>query len=130
MEVGLAGTAPRQRAATSPDIGNLGVGQFYIATEGSSYPPWLAGLARQRWEVELPAAAAMQGRVLVREESAYGYRRASRAPRSCGAGRAPPGDPRHDGRAITAGLGGRGDCSVLVSGGPGLNEWLMVPSVR
>src|ERR1017187_1551603 len=61
MEVGLAGTAPRQRAATSPDIGNLGVGQFYIATEGSSYPPWLAGLARQRWEVELPAAAAMQG---------------------------------------------------------------------
>jgi MoaA/NifB/PqqE/SkfB family radical SAM enzyme len=47
------------------------------AAAGSSYPPWLAGLARQRWAVELPAAAAMQGGVLVREQSAYGYGRAS-----------------------------------------------------
>ena len=47
------------------------------AAAGSSYPPWLAGLARQRWQVELPAAAVMQGRVLVREEPAYGYGRAS-----------------------------------------------------
>jgi len=49
----------------------------HAAAAGSSYPPWLAGLARQSWEVELPAGAAMQGRVLVREESAYGYGRAS-----------------------------------------------------
>jgi Radical SAM superfamily len=47
------------------------------AAAGASYPPWLAELARQRWGVELPAVAAMQGRVLVREQSAYGYGRAS-----------------------------------------------------
>jgi uncharacterized Fe-S cluster-containing radical SAM superfamily protein len=47
------------------------------AAAGASYPPWLARLARQRWRVELPAAAAMQKRVLVREESVYGYGRAS-----------------------------------------------------
>jgi MoaA/NifB/PqqE/SkfB family radical SAM enzyme len=46
------------------------------AAAGSSYPAWLAGLARQSWEVELPATA-MQRRVLVREESVYGYGRAS-----------------------------------------------------
>src|ERR1035441_4967848 len=47
------------------------------AAAGGSYPPWLPGLARQRWEMELPAAAPMEGRVLVREESPYGDGRAS-----------------------------------------------------
>jgi len=47
------------------------------AVAGGSYPPWLPGLARQRWGMELPAAAPMEGRVLVREESPYGYGRAS-----------------------------------------------------
>jgi MoaA/NifB/PqqE/SkfB family radical SAM enzyme len=47
------------------------------AAAGSSYPPWLPGLARQRWGVEFPDGAAMDGRVLVREESPYGYGRAS-----------------------------------------------------
>src|ERR1035441_282681 len=31
------------------------------AAAGGSYPPWLPGLARQRWEMELPAAAPMEG---------------------------------------------------------------------
>ena len=40
-------------------------------------PPWLPGLARECWQAELPAAGAMDGRVLVREQSEYGYGRAS-----------------------------------------------------
>jgi hypothetical protein len=47
------------------------------ATGNSPFPPWLAGLARQCWGVELPAAGAMDGRVLVRGQSEYGYGRAS-----------------------------------------------------
>ena len=47
------------------------------AAAGGSYPPWLAGLARQRWGVNLPVTGPMHGRVLVREESGYGYGRAS-----------------------------------------------------
>ena len=47
------------------------------AAAGGSYPPWLPGVARQRWGMDLPAAAPMAGRVLVREESPYGYGRAS-----------------------------------------------------
>jgi hypothetical protein len=47
------------------------------AVAGGSYPPWLAGLARQRWRMELPESDAMDGRVLVREESPFGYGRAS-----------------------------------------------------
>ena len=47
------------------------------AAAGGSYPPWLPGLARQRWGMELPAAAPMDGRVLVREDSPFGYGRAS-----------------------------------------------------
>jgi uncharacterized Fe-S cluster-containing radical SAM superfamily protein len=42
-----------------------------------SYPSWLPGLARECWRVELPPAAAMHGRVLVREQSEYEYGRAS-----------------------------------------------------
>src|SRR5450755_3841177 len=47
------------------------------AAAAGSYPPWLPGLARQRWRVELPESDAMDGRVLVREESPFGYGRAS-----------------------------------------------------
>jgi uncharacterized Fe-S cluster-containing radical SAM superfamily protein len=47
------------------------------AAAGGSYPPWLSGLARQRWRVELPESDAIDGRVLVREESPFGYGRAS-----------------------------------------------------
>jgi hypothetical protein len=47
------------------------------AAAGGTYPPWLAGLARQRWGMNLPAAGPMDGSVLVREKSAYGYGRAS-----------------------------------------------------
>jgi MoaA/NifB/PqqE/SkfB family radical SAM enzyme len=47
------------------------------AAAGGTCPPWLAGLARQRWGMNFPATGAMDGRVLVREESAYGYGRAS-----------------------------------------------------
>jgi MoaA/NifB/PqqE/SkfB family radical SAM enzyme len=53
-------------------------GQLAQATAaGSSYPSWLAGLVRQRWDLEFPATGALQERVLVRDESAYGYGRAS-----------------------------------------------------
>ena len=47
------------------------------AAAGGSYPPWLPGLARQTWQVDLPDTAPMDGRVLVREESPLGYGRAS-----------------------------------------------------
>jgi MoaA/NifB/PqqE/SkfB family radical SAM enzyme len=47
------------------------------AAAGGSYPPWLPGLARQCWQLELPETSPMGGRVLVREESPYGYGRAS-----------------------------------------------------
>ena len=47
------------------------------AAAGGSYPPWLAGLARQTWQLNLPDTAPMDGRVLVREESRIGYGRAS-----------------------------------------------------
>ena len=47
------------------------------AAEGGSCPPWLAELARQTWHVNLPDAAPINGCVLVREESALGYGRAS-----------------------------------------------------
>jgi hypothetical protein len=47
------------------------------AAAGGSYPPWLAGLARQAWQLQLPETAPVNGRVLVREESPYGYGRAS-----------------------------------------------------
>jgi len=52
--------------------------QLVLAAAGNSpFPPWLAGLARQRWGLELPAAGAMDGRVLVRGQSECGYGRAS-----------------------------------------------------
>ena len=47
------------------------------AAAGGSYPPWLPGLTRQRWGMELPESASMDGRVLVRKESPFGYGRAS-----------------------------------------------------
>jgi hypothetical protein len=47
------------------------------AAAGGSYPPWLPGLARQSWQLELPDTAPVDGRVIVREESPYGYGRAS-----------------------------------------------------
>jgi Radical SAM superfamily len=47
------------------------------AAAGSTYPPWLAGLARQCWGLDLPPGAGMGERVLVREESASGYGKAS-----------------------------------------------------
>ncbi len=52
-------------------------GQLTQAATGGSYPPWLAGLARQTWHIDLPDTAPMDRRVLVREESAYRYGRAS-----------------------------------------------------
>ncbi len=47
------------------------------AAAGGPYSPWLAGLARQTWQVQLPAIGPVNGRVLVREESEFGYGRAS-----------------------------------------------------
>jgi MoaA/NifB/PqqE/SkfB family radical SAM enzyme len=44
---------------------------------GDPCPPWLAGLARQRWQMEFPATVAARERVLVREQSEFGYGRAS-----------------------------------------------------
>jgi MoaA/NifB/PqqE/SkfB family radical SAM enzyme len=44
---------------------------------GGPCPPWLAGLARRRWRVEFAATAAMREWVLVREQSEFGYGRAS-----------------------------------------------------
>ena len=47
------------------------------AAAGGPYPAWLAVLARERWGMEFQASAAMGDRVLVREQSEYGYGRAS-----------------------------------------------------
>ena len=47
------------------------------AVAGGSYPPWLAGLARQTWQLQLPETASMDGHILVRQESPYSYGRAS-----------------------------------------------------
>ena len=47
------------------------------AAGGGPYPPWLAGVAHQRWRLKLPATATMHQRVLVRDQSEYGYGRAS-----------------------------------------------------
>ncbi len=47
------------------------------AAAGGSYPDWLPGLARECWGAELPPAGPMRGRVLVRDQSEYGYGRAS-----------------------------------------------------
>jgi Radical SAM superfamily len=44
---------------------------------GGPYPPWLPGLARRTWQIDLPGTDPVGGRVLVREESLYGYGRAS-----------------------------------------------------
>ncbi len=41
------------------------------------YPQWLPGLVRECWQAELPLVGPMQGCVLVREQSEYGYGRAS-----------------------------------------------------
>jgi hypothetical protein len=45
------------------------------AASGGSYPPWLAVLARQTWNLNLPDSTPMEGHVLVREESPLGYGR-------------------------------------------------------
>jgi hypothetical protein len=47
------------------------------AATGGSFPPWLVTLARETWRLNLPDGAPMDGRLLVREESALGYGRAS-----------------------------------------------------
>jgi hypothetical protein len=47
------------------------------AAAGTPYPSWLPGLARETWQVRLPDSGAMGERVLVREESPFGYGRAS-----------------------------------------------------
>ena len=48
-----------------------------VVAAGGPYPSWLAGLARQTWQLRLPDTAQAGGRVLIREESPYGYGRAS-----------------------------------------------------
>ena len=47
------------------------------AAAGAPYPAWVPELASPRWTLELPDSAPMDGRVLVREQSPYGYGRAS-----------------------------------------------------
>jgi MoaA/NifB/PqqE/SkfB family radical SAM enzyme len=49
----------------------------HAAAAGGPCPLWLAGLARHRWGIELPASGPMDGRVLVRDESTSGYGKAS-----------------------------------------------------
>src|SRR3984957_4458706 len=47
------------------------------SASGDLSPSWVADLARQTWLMEFPDAAPVNGNVLVREESALGYGRAS-----------------------------------------------------
>jgi MoaA/NifB/PqqE/SkfB family radical SAM enzyme len=47
------------------------------AAAGGPCPSWLPGLARDTWQVQLPGSGPMGGRVLVRQESPFGYGRAS-----------------------------------------------------